>query len=71
MAHAEKTDFNFKINRPLVLPSYRVLKQDLYLMNPETGDLDENEIRKNEQKPTYLNLSLSMDPGIELPMENS
>jgi hypothetical protein len=62
-------DFNFKLNRPLVLPAYRVLDDEAFFMNAE--QLAEEKLRQNEQIPTYLNLSISLDPAIELPTENN
>lgn len=32
LTNYEKTDFNFKLNRPLILPSYRVVNDELNLM---------------------------------------
>lgn len=63
-----KTEFNFKVNRPLCLPNYKVLKQDVFFIKPE--DMTAENLRKNEQISTYLTLSLSLDPAIELPDEN-
>lgn len=65
----EKTDFNFKLNRPIILPAYRVVDDELNLMQNNSKLLDEV-LRENEQIPTYLNLSISLDPAIELPNEN-
>ena len=64
----DKMDFNFRLNRPLVLPAYRITNDDVGLMD-ETS-LTPEELRKKEQMPTYLNLSISIDPPIELPSEN-
>ena len=65
----EKTDFNFKLNRPLILPAYRVVDDELNLMQNNAKLVDEV-LRENEQIATYLNLSISLDPAIELPNEN-
>ena len=65
----EKTDFNFKLNRPLILPAYRVVDDELNLMQNNSKLVDEV-LRENEQIATYLNLSISLDPAIELPNEN-
>lgn len=36
-----------------------------------TDKLEEEKLRENEQISTYLNVSISMDPAIELPSENN
>jgi hypothetical protein len=51
------------------LPAYRVLGDEVYVM--EATALAEEAIRKNEQICTYINLSITMDPEIELPNENN
>lgn len=61
-------DFNFTLNRPLVLPSYRILPDEALYMTMD--QLKDENLRKNEQIPTYLNLSISLDPPIEIPKEN-
>lgn len=38
LTNSGKTDFNFRIERPLCLPNYRVLSEEIYFMKPE--DLD-------------------------------
>jgi hypothetical protein len=30
-----KMEFNFKLNRPLVLPSYNVVQQEVYFSSPQ------------------------------------
>ena len=35
LCHHEKMDFNFKINRPLVLPAYRVLDGEAFFMSED------------------------------------
>ena len=63
-----KTDFNFRLERPVCLPSYRVLKEEIYFMKAD--DLEKHRRMENEQPPTYLNLSISIEPNLELPSEN-
>jgi hypothetical protein len=46
-----------------------VLGDEVYVM--EATALAEEAIRKNEQICTYINLSITMDPEIELPNENN
>jgi coiled-coil and C2 domain-containing protein 2A len=64
-----KMEFNFKLNRPLVLPSYNVVPSEVYFMSSE-ADIDDQKLRENEQIPTYINLSISLDPPLELPSDN-
>lgn len=68
LCNPDKLDFNFKLDRPLALPAYRVLDDEIYFK--EGDDLEEEKLRKNEQLCTYLNVSISLDPAIELPSEN-
>ena len=63
-----KCDFNFRLNRPLLLPYYRVTENDIYFMSER--ELERQEEMENEQPASYLNLSVSLDPPIELPTEN-
>ena len=46
LSNSEKTEFNFKLNRPLVLPNYRVLEDEIYFMDREA--LADNKLRQNE-----------------------
>ena len=32
--------------------------------------MDDQKLRENEQIPTYINLSISLEPPLELPSEN-
>jgi hypothetical protein len=42
---------------------------DAYL--PDRGSLfDDTSLRKNEQIPSYINMSVTLDPPISLPTEN-
>ena len=68
LTNSGKTDFNFRLNRPVVLPNYRVLDQEIYYM--KSDDLIKYRAMEHEQVPTYLNLSISLEPNIELPNEN-
>lgn len=66
-----KIEFSFKIKRPLILPSYMVVPDEVYFIDSnEKEKLDDAQIRKNEQVPSYLTLSISLDPALELPSEN-
>ena len=69
LANKGKTDFNFRLNRPICLPNYRVLEDEIYFMNSE--QLERQRKMENEQPPTYLNLSITLEPNIELPSENA
>lgn len=64
-----KTEFNFKLNRPIALPNYRVLDSEILLM--DEGDFKEAKLREWEQLPSYLNVSISLDPAISLPTDNA
>lgn len=64
-----KTDFNFRLNRPMCLPNYRVLDDEIYFMSAD--QLEKQRKMENEQPPTYLNLSITIEPNIELPTENA
>jgi hypothetical protein len=33
LQNSGKTDFNFKLNRPICLPNYRVLDDEIYFMS--------------------------------------
>ena len=35
LQNSGKTDFNFRIQRPICLPTYRVLSDEIYFMNTE------------------------------------
>ena len=61
----KKTDFNFRLARPICLPNYRVLDEEIYFM--KSTELEKNRKMENEQPPTYLNLSITLEPHIELP----
>lgn len=64
-----KTDFNFRLERPAVLPNYRVLNEEIYFMSAE--ELKNHLQMRNEQPATYINLSITMEPNIELPFDNA
>ena len=63
-----KTDFNFRLERPVCLPNYRVLDDEIYFMKAD--QLEKQRKMENEQPPTYLNLSITIEPNIELQKEN-
>jgi len=69
LTNSGKTDFNFRLDRPCCLPNYRVLDDEIYFMNAES--LAKQRKMENEQPPTYLNLSITLEPNIELPVENA
>lgn len=68
LCNTEKLDYNFKLHRPVALPAYRVLDDEIYFMTKDK--LEEERLRENEQLSTYLNVSISLDPVIELPTLN-
>ena len=67
LVNAGKTDFNFRLMRPICLPNYRVLQEEIYFMNKD--QLEKQRKMENEQPPTYLNLSITLEPNIELPSQ--
>ena len=69
LANKGKTDFNFKLNRPICLPNYRVLNDEIYFMSAK--QLEEQRKMENEQPPTYINLSINLEPNLELPEDNT
>lgn len=44
--NGKKTDFNFRLARPMCLPNYRVLDDEIYFMRPE--ELEKNRRNENE-----------------------
>ena len=63
-----KFEGNVKIDRPLVLQNYRVVKEDLSFMDRK--GFEESQQACEEQVPTYLNLTITLDPFINIPLEN-
>jgi hypothetical protein len=57
-----------RIQRPLVLQNYHVVKDDLSFM--EKAGFEASQKGCEEQVPTYLNLTISLDPFINIPLEN-
>jgi coiled-coil and C2 domain-containing protein 2A len=57
-----------KLQRPLILQDYHVVQDELIFMDKE--DIEKQQNRNEEQIPTYINLSISIEPFIKLPMEN-
>jgi len=41
-----KTEFNFKIDRPMCLPNYKVLQQDVFFI--DASNIDAQKLRENE-----------------------
>lgn len=63
-----KTEGMFKVNRPLAPFNYETLKQNIFLMDPASEASQHT--RDHEEITTYVNLSISLDPVLELPAEN-
>ena len=63
-----KFDGQIRIDRPLVLQGYKVIKDDIAFMEPRS--YAEQDKRDNEHPPTYLNVSIGLEPLIQLPREN-
>jgi len=60
-----KLEAMFKINRPLALFNYTILKNNIFLMDEK--EMKENLTRTNEEINTYISLSISLDPILEVP----
>lgn len=63
-----KMEAMFKVNRPLALFNYTILKNNIFLMDAE--EMKENMSRTNEEINTYISLSISLDPILEVLKEN-
>jgi hypothetical protein len=63
-----KMEAMFKLNRPLALFNYTILKNNIFLMDAE--EMKDNMQRTNEEINTYISLSISLDPILEVPIEN-
>jgi len=59
---SSKFDGQIRIERPLVLQGYKVIKDDITFMDNEK--LKESDKRFEEQIPTYLNVSIGLEPLI-------
>ena len=59
-----------RVNRPLALQGYEVLTQGMFGFDMEKHKKERIE-KDVEQIPTYLNVTVSTDPFIELPSENA
>lgn len=57
-----------RVQRPLVLQNYHVVKDDLSFM--DRAEFERSQARCEEQVPTYLNVTISLDPFINIPLEN-
>jgi coiled-coil and C2 domain-containing protein 2A len=53
------------LNRPLSLFEYEIMKQNPFLYNQA-----EQEKKKNEDEPTYITVSVQLEPLLQLPGEN-
>ena len=58
----------FKVNRPLSLFNYVVLKDNILIM--EESKMASQAPRSHEELQTYVSLSISLDPILEVPQEN-
>lgn len=63
-----KFEGQIKLERPLVLQGYRVMGDDIVFL--EKQGLADHEKRNEEQIPTYVNVTISLEPLISLPREN-
>ena len=46
------------------------MKEDSYFASNDLNNFDDTELRNNEQIPSYINMSVTLDPPISLPSEN-
>lgn len=71
MLAASKFEGQLRVDRPLVLQGYKVIKDDIAFttVSKDKGGQPRN-ARTEEQIPTYLNISIDLEPLIRLPREN-
>lgn len=62
-----KIDAIFKINRPLALFNYQVETNSFFFLNQGQNAVEE---QKLEVPNTYISMSISLDPVLELPMDS-
>lgn len=55
---------SFRLNRPLCLQGYRIERTDPFKAN------DSTDVFIDPEKPTYLSVKISLDPVLELPVDN-
>lgn len=60
-----KIEAMLKLNRPMPLLNYSILDQNIFLVGDEV-----QEIRANEQLITQINLSISLDPVLDIPPDS-
>ena len=79
MLAASKFDGQLRVDRPLVLQGYKVIKDDIAFISSSSTDKNKasskqggpaERERTEEQIPTYLNISIGLEPLIRLPREN-
>ena len=63
-----KFEGSVRVNRPLVLQNYRVFSDQAILM--EAADIDRHAVRAEEQIPTYLYVSINLEPLMTIPRSN-
>lgn len=63
-----KFEGNIRLNRPLVLQDYHVIQDELIFMNE--ADIKRQQGRNEEQIPSYVNVSIALEPLIRIPIEN-
>lgn len=63
-----KIDAIFKINRPLALFNYQVETNSFFFLN-QGADGNKQEEMKVEVPNTYISMSISLDPVLELPAD--
>lgn len=62
-----KIDAFFKVNRPLTLFNYQVVTNSFFFFDLQKNALKEN---KNDTPNTYISMSISLDPVLELPQDS-
>ena len=67
---AQKLEGQVRVDRPLVLQNYRVVKDEIIFMpligGAESKEYKEQQMRDEEQIPTYLNVTMSLEPFIQI-----
>ena len=57
-----------RLERPLVLQDYHVVQDELIFKDPE--DFKLQQARNEEQIPTYINISIQLEPLISISRDN-
>lgn len=64
----QRLEGQVRVNRPLVLQNYRVVQEELIFM--DSAAYKDEQQRAEEQTPTYLNVTISLEPLISIDQAN-